>query len=254
MSASATSASSTSWNTEHHHFSYPSLNYNPTFQYDDLRTKIRSFLLSFDAHIKETRDTILESKHSHLQLLAEEKERINQVDKQIDSLHAKHADLIRRLEKERQEADQVQQSISEFARQKTKTESRRAELQRKLNQLRETLEQRKEVKALRDRAISVQAAKNEPELRAYEEMLAMTMVGIRKECISFIFTHINETDWKCEYSFTIDISGQDYKVTMCNPPLPRLTELVGLLNADRDFYAFLKQMRKAFAEIAKFSK
>jgi hypothetical protein len=40
-------------------------------------------------------------------------------------------------------------------------------------------------------------------------------------------------------------------VTRCEPAIPKVDDLLIWLNATRDFYTFLKLMRKGFMELAK---
>jgi hypothetical protein len=93
--------------------------------------------------------------------------------------------------------------------------------------------------------------------------------------LKFVFTHINEYNWDEEFSFVVDVSAEKeyhsmlWKVIMvfmlinisfsapvydCQPMLPRLNEQVKYLNESRDFYRYLKEMRKAFVELVKASR
>lgn len=61
------------------------------------------------------------------------------------------------------------------------------------------------------RAIAAQASKNGPELSFWEEHLAMKIEGVREDILRVVYSHISETDWMREYSFTVDLSERDYK-------------------------------------------
>jgi kinetochore protein Spc25, fungi type len=85
----------------------------------------------------------------------------------------------------------------------------------------------------------------------------MKIEGVREDMLRIVYTHIYETDWTKECSFTVDLSERNYKgielcgfhlwpVLDCKPSLPNLEELVEHLNGTREFLEFLKWMRQVF--------
>jgi len=85
----------------------------------------------------------------------------------------------------------------------------------------------------------------------------MKLEGVREDVLRIVYTHIYETDWTKECSFTVDLSERNYKgmkvyelrlsiVLDCKPPLHNLEELVEQLNDTREFFDFLKWMRQTF--------
>ena len=89
--------------------------------------------------------------------------------------------------------------------------------------------------------------------------------------IEFKFTHVDPNNWDRVFTFVVDVrEPKVYKcafsfykkktkvclnqrkiVTRCEPALPKVEYLLIWLNATRDFYTFLKLMRKGFMELAK---
>jgi hypothetical protein len=39
----------------------------------------------------------------------------------------------------------------------------------------------------------------------------MKIEGVREDILRVVYSHISETDWMREYSFTVDLSERDYK-------------------------------------------
>lgn len=68
--------------------------------------------------------------------------------------------------------------------------------------------------------------------------------------MKFSFIYIDQNDWEKEFSFVIDVSEANYRVIECQPGLPHMSPLLERLNMDRDFYGFLKRVRKAFVSLA----
>jgi kinetochore protein Spc25, fungi type len=89
----------------------------------------------------------------------------------------------------------------------------------------------------------------------------MKLEGVKEDVLRIVFTHVYETDWTRECSFTVDLSERDYKgiyylnrtnlvVIECKPILKNLDDLVRKLNESREFFEFLKWMRQAFKQNA----
>jgi kinetochore protein Spc25, fungi type len=91
--------------------------------------------------------------------------------------------------------------------------------------------------------------------------------GIEKDRLLVRFTHIAKFDLEREFSFVLDVSNRLYKglvidaasfcslthiglVLTTTPLLPNLPILVDQLNESRDVYAFIRQVRSAFQDLA----
>ncbi|RUP44856.1 hypothetical protein BC936DRAFT_148930 [Jimgerdemannia flammicorona] len=116
------------------------------------------------------------------------------------------------MEKERQEVTEVSGAIDEFSRQKLAMEERRNALQAQVDALRAELRRKREAKQAARRTLEAQRSKNEPELRFFEDKLAMQIAGFREDALSFVFTHIDDKDYDRKFAFTIDVSERDHRV------------------------------------------
>lgn len=56
-----------------------------------------------------------------------------------------------------------------------------------------------------------------------------------------LFTLIDPSDAKREFSFVLDCNAQDYVVPQCDPPIADMADLVQRLNGDRDLHSFIKR-------------
>jgi kinetochore protein Spc25, fungi type len=41
----------------------------------------------------------------------------------------------------------------------------------------------------------------------------MKLEGVKEDVIRIVYSHVNESDWMREYSFTINLAERDYKGT-----------------------------------------
>ncbi|TPX56581.1 hypothetical protein PhCBS80983_g04433 [Powellomyces hirtus] len=230
--------------------STPSLT-EPNHQIADLSARCTSFLQNFDSWVLARRKQLVDKKAEHIKVTTDLKESQNQIKSEIEAYKGKQSDLQRAYEKERQEAEQMK---SEVARLKAEKEDRgltKEELMDRVRDKRDEIRRRREELARKQEARDHRQGKSQPELDCYIEKLAMTVNGIDQGVLEFVFTHINSTDWMEEYSFTLDIRKGRYKVTECNPPIAKLDELLEFVNTSKEFYTFLKLMRRGFTEAAK---
>jgi kinetochore protein Spc25 len=103
------------------------------------------------------------------------------------------------------------------------------------------------------------------ELRGCETSLHCAVEGVGKDQLLFRFTQIDPSDADREFSLAIDVSCKEYKgaffsvlighdsaecwtVLISTPLLPNLPMLLHELNASRDIYGFIKQVRRSFVE------
>ena len=68
--------------------------------------------------------------------------------------------------------------------------------------------------------------------------------------LQIVFTMIDDQDWDRPFRFDIEFATRTYTVPQCEPSLPTLIldDLLAWLNRTRDFFGFLKKMRKAFKD------
>jgi kinetochore protein Spc25, fungi type len=119
----------------------------------------------------------------------------------------------------------------------------------------------------KDRLKKSQLARELPELAFFQKTLALDIEALRKDLMKFIFSNIDDRDWSKEFYLVIDVSSENYKGNQpgclvypwlfsciaieCVPLLDKLDCLVNELNQHRDFYLFLKLVRKEFVILVK---
>ncbi|KAL1917888.1 uncharacterized protein VTP21DRAFT_3722 [Calcarisporiella thermophila] len=222
-------------------------------RYDELRKKTSLFLKKFDMYVENEKNQILDKQEKWMQSIAESRERFASLKEQLEHYKKQEAALTETMEREQRELDDAQNKIYELSKQKESIEDRKAILQAQLDQIRVELKRKKDARIARIKALEAKKSRNEPELRCYEEKLAMKIHSVKSNWLKFVFTHINEKNWDKEYSFTVDVSERVYKVPKCNPQIENINELVAWLNETRDFFGFLKRIRKAFKDSARSS-
>ncbi|QSL66040.1 hypothetical protein MERGE_003177 [Pneumocystis wakefieldiae] len=213
--------------------SLPSINSS----FDEIKHKMAQFTVKFDRFIMNIRESTLDERNRYLKSIGEDREIQKNLQKQINDLKEIEKKALEAVEKEKQEVIEAERSIAEFKEKKAMMTEKREYLLQQIQDIIRTNMRQMFIK---------QASKNEPELRFWEEHLAMKIKGVKDDFLKIIFTHIDENDWLKEFYFIINLSKREYEVTECSPSLAMVHEIVSKLNNSRDFFEFLKDMRKAF--------
>ncbi|KAI9015193.1 chromosome segregation protein Spc25-domain-containing protein [Gaertneriomyces semiglobifer] len=216
-----------------------------------VKKQCAAFLAKFDPWISEKKKELAERKAQHVQKLDQLKESEVQLKAQIEACKAKEFEQQRAFEKERQEAEEMEREVEELKLQKTERDVVREDLAEQVRAMKADIRRRKEDLVKRREMRRLQEARGQPELQCYEDKLAMTVEYTdQANTLTFVFTHINPQDYLQKFSFVIKTEGA-YQVLDCDPMVPNLLELVEWLNKTKDFYLFLKMMRRSFVQVAK---
>jgi kinetochore protein Spc25, fungi type len=134
------------------------------------------------------------------------------------------------MEKERLESVEAERAIAEFSRKKESLMEHRQNLLKQIDETRNAIQKKRErrtphiasdyiERSVERRAIAAQVSKNGPELSFWEEHLAMKIEGVKEDVLRIVYSHISETDWMREYSFTVDLSERDYRGAALDEPI-----------------------------------
>lgn len=87
----------------------------------------------------------------------------------------------------------------------------------------------------------------------YQEHLGLYVEPLDAEVTTFTFTNIDPDAWSRKFTFTIQVVGDGYEIYRVDPQLPNnlATDLSSQLNEDKDFFGFLRKIRKAFKALAR---
>ncbi|KAJ1971426.1 kinetochore-associated Ndc80 complex subunit spc25 [Dimargaris xerosporica] len=249
---------------------------NPAFPYDDIKESIASFTKQFDQYVATKRQAINDQRLAWQKTRAENKGKKKQditpmaralfariflaansaltclsLESKIETYANKHEELVKNRQKETSEIEAIRDALSQLNIQRDDMERNRALLTAQVEALEREIAHKKEAIATKEKTLLRQQTRNEPELRFFEEKLALTVFSLRADLLEFTFTHISEKNWHQPFRFVVDVSSKEYKVPTCEPTLNQLPDLVAWLNRTRDFYQFLKKMRQGFVAQAK---
>ncbi|KAF8934461.1 kinetochore-associated Ndc80 complex subunit spc25 [Dissophora ornata] len=228
----------------------PPLPVLPTPQIDseELIARAATFTNDINASIQKIKTKITENTEQWVQDTAQARESDREIREEMRVTVAQEATLAKALKKEKEEANNMSKAVQQLSIRRDDMKQVRESLEEQVAMLRKEVKAKREARIAQKKALDEQVLKNKPELASFESILAMRIIG---DHIGFTFTRINELDWDQEYSITVDVSQHDFAVSDCDPVLPELPSLLRYLNDTRDFYGFLKRVRKTFKDSAK---
>ncbi|KTW31970.1 uncharacterized protein T551_00652 [Pneumocystis jirovecii RU7] len=224
-----------------------------SISFDETKAKMMQFTAKFDKFIMNMKEKQLEEKNRHSKAMAGDREIQKTLQNQVENYKQIEKNMLLAVEKEKQEVMEAELSISEFKEKKAMMSEKREYLSQQIQDINQIIQKKRELRANMRHMLIKQASKNQPELKFWEDYLAMKIEGVKDDFLKIVFTHIDENDWMREFYFIINLSQRDYEVTECSPPLTTINEIVLKLNQSRDFFEFLKDMRKDFKKIVRFS-
>ena len=174
--------------------------------------------------------------------------------KDVEILHLKTQTHEQTLQKEAAEAAEMHAAISSITLERDTRLSKRDRLRQQIEETQKAINQRLESQKTHARYLDAQSRLNVPELDFWQDYLCFRIEGAgRDDRLKFVYTHLLEKDWETEAWFELGTASHDYEVFHTRPKLDReaLEQELDIVNQDRDFGAFLKRMRKLFAEAMK---
>jgi len=86
------------------------------------------------------------------------------------------------------------------------------------------------------------------DLKKWKDVLGLELFTSTREGTVFTFTNIEKQDSSRKFFFHLGLSSKKYRVIDCDPPLPRLDELLQILNETNDLSGFVQKIRQNFQQ------
>ncbi|KAI9466472.1 kinetochore-associated Ndc80 complex subunit spc25 [Coemansia sp. RSA 989] len=218
------------------------------FQREEDRKQNDEFIRRVDEMVQELKRLIRDRKNEHNGEISELNDRKSRMTADMELLEKENSNILSALKDERAKETELSNDIASLQiKQKQASNSARQLLEKK-RMLEQELAQRKSIIAEKRQVLAVQAAKNSPELAFFENQMGISIVGGERDILTFIFTYISLSEPSRPFSISMDLSQREYSVKKCSPVIADLQTHVDWLNASRDFFGFLKRIRRGFVE------
>ncbi|KAI8320187.1 hypothetical protein GQ54DRAFT_298821 [Martensiomyces pterosporus] len=217
-------------------------------QRDEDKRQNEEFTKRVDEMVQELKRLVRERKTDHDRQVAECAERQTRMSADMESLEKENSTILSALKSDLGEEDALSKTISSLQSKQRQAQDETSTLAKGKSKLELELRRRQEAIAEKKLVLDAQAANNRPELEFFEEKMGISIVGGQKDLLTFVFTQISLSEPLRPFSIAVDLSQREYKVAKCNPELANLQAHVDWLNMSRDFFGFLKRIRREFSD------
>ncbi|KAJ1878756.1 kinetochore-associated Ndc80 complex subunit spc25 [Coemansia sp. RSA 486] len=218
------------------------------FQKDEDRRQNSEFTRRVDEMVQELRRLIRERSSDFEHQLEESAEREKRMKVDMEALEKENKEILSKLRDEDGEEEEMSRNISGLQVKQRNIKDEVNQLSSQLARMEAELDKRRKAIDEKQKVLKAQSEKNQPELEFFQNKMGLAISkGDDKDSLTFVFTLISLSEPAKPFSITVDMSQRDYRVTKCSPEIQELGKYVETLNANRDFFEFLKRIRKAFA-------
>lgn len=172
----------------------------------------------------------------------------------IEILSQKSSTHQQTLAKEAAETTEMKTAIASLSVQRDSHVATRDTLKQQIAETQKQIDAKLSSQRAHAQHIDAQSRFNIPEMDFWTSTLCMTLDGAGlNDRIKFMFTHIDDRDWKREAWFELDTSKREYEIPYCKPKLEKeqLERVLDKLNESRELGVLLKGMRELFVEAFK---
>ncbi|WVW85625.1 hypothetical protein I302_107663 [Kwoniella bestiolae CBS 10118] len=215
-------------------------------QWEPFQRHVEGFLTAIDDYTLAAKTEIAARATDHVNSMRDLKAEREEMERRIHHEREREGEMLATLESERHTLTDLTSSLNHLESSLHKVKDQSSSLESELNTIRKEVTTERTEKDRQKARLNEMRKRDERELVELEDNIGFTVDGIRPDLLMMRFTLLDPSDPAREFSFLIDISKQDYTVPNCDPPIPNLLELVRQLNHDREFYTFIKRVRKAF--------
>ncbi|KAG0338194.1 kinetochore-associated Ndc80 complex subunit spc25 [Podila horticola] len=191
----------------------------PEFDSEELTARMQIFTNELNSCIQRIKSRIADGTEQWVQETSELQAMDRSLREELKVAQVQEQAVVKALKKEKEEAGVISKEVQQLTDTHDEVSETKRALMAQVNQLRKEVKAKREAKIAEKKALDEQVLKNRPELATFESVLAMRIIGV--------------------------------KVSDCSPNLPDLETHLQYLNDTRDFYGFLKRIRKAFVELTR---
>ncbi|WOO83852.1 putative kinetochore protein SPC25 [Vanrija pseudolonga] len=218
-------------------------------EWEPFQTQVDAFLRAIDTYAVSAKTEIAARANDHVNVVRELNARTEEAERQIHREQQNEHEMLATIEVERKTVSDFTQALTGLQTKLAKVREQNASLEHELTAIRKEVRGDTATKERQGRALEEQRRKDEMELAALEGALGLSITGVAANRLLVLFTLIDPSDAKREFSFVLDCNAQDYVVPQCDPPVADMPDLVQRLNGDRDLHSFIKRVRKAFVAL-----
>ncbi|CAD6575528.1 MAG: kinetochore-associated Ndc80 complex subunit spc25 [Tremellales sp. Tagirdzhanova-0007] len=214
--------------------------------WEPFQNHVEAFLNAIDSYTLSAKTEIAARATDHVTSVRDLKAEKEEMERRIQLEREREGDMLATLENERHTLTDLTASLTHLQTTLTRVKEQSTALEAELNAVRKEVKSQKMEKERQTTVLEEMRGQDGVELGLLEEAIGWRVEGVKEDLLLMRFTSIDPAEPEREFSIVIDVSKQDYSVPKCSPPLANLAEMVRQLNSDREFFGFIKRVRKAF--------
>ncbi|KAJ3318585.1 kinetochore-associated Ndc80 complex subunit spc25 [Boothiomyces sp. JEL0866] len=161
------------------------------------------------------------------------------------SLEKKQAQLLMEIQQYNTKKDDLSLDLQEITIKEEQQFNQLQEINRTVSNLQLEINQKIKEQQKIETMQKERQAIAQPTLRFYQKILSLYIEPLGDGHNKFTFKNIDKKDPQKEYYFSI-LTSDKFNLVACNPPIDELDGMMKRLNETRDFYGFIKQVRRCW--------
>ncbi|EIN13269.1 hypothetical protein PUNSTDRAFT_78753 [Punctularia strigosozonata HHB-11173 SS5] len=204
------------------------------------------FLRAVDDYANRAAAEIIRRRNEHVDETKRGEEEMKHMEAETTQCKVKEIELISELSREQDEKKESEMIVAQLRRQLASIKEKCMHLDEEIGQRSAVTSNLQREQSNERQLLASHATSLEQELADFGQVLGCFCEGIDSDQLLFRFADVYKDN---EASFVLDVSERSYRVLTSTPHLPSLPNLLDDLNESRDLFAFLKEVRLAFAEM-----
>ncbi|KAG9120956.1 kinetochore-associated Ndc80 complex subunit spc25 [Ceratobasidium sp. 392] len=178
--------------------------------FESTQDKMVAFKSALTAYVTSGQTEIARRKDKYETLQRREKNKITQMNAEIEQFRVDEMNLLKKLKTEQEEKAEAEAQLGEYDARLKDIEENRVAVDVELEGLRAKTEKLKLEKSKDQAKLERQVALNEPEARTLEDALKWNVEGVERNVVRIKFTHVDQANPAREFSFVVRMAFQQY--------------------------------------------
>ncbi|KAG8682239.1 kinetochore-associated Ndc80 complex subunit spc25 [Ceratobasidium sp. 395] len=180
-------------------------------RFESTHERMVEFKSALTAYVTSGQTEIARRKDKYETLQRREKNKIAQMNAEVEQFRVDEMNLLKKLKTEQEEKAEAETQLAEYDTRLKDIEENRVAVDVELEGLRAKTEKLKLEKSKDLAKLERQVAMNEPEARVLEDVLKWSVEGVERNVVRIKFTHIDQANPAREFSFVVDLNENRYK-------------------------------------------
>eukprot|EP00767_Chilomastix_cuspidata_P003611 gnl/Chilomastix_cuspidata/3732.p1 GENE.gnl/Chilomastix_cuspidata/3732~~gnl/Chilomastix_cuspidata/3732.p1 ORF type:complete len:227 (+),score=60.49 gnl/Chilomastix_cuspidata/3732:215-895(+) len=217
----------------------------------DVSDAVQTLTARVDAYVSKKIEMFDAARARQTEYLAQAKERISELQKQLNSLRERTEREDESLRSDQAELWRLSNEVAALRAERDPLPARIQDLEAQLAQHHEDISVRSQRLSLAEEGLQQDLARVDTVYELYARTLGLTFENPADDAFRVSFTRVDPHDEEREFSFTVQLVGDRYELIACDPPIDRGEELVSMCNHSNNFSKLVCGFRREFSALCR---